>query len=96
MSEIKKTDHNSDLLASIKSKVPTVVDKYLGTKLDDALLRSLERHTTDLIKKYSELPGPESVKNQEDKVAHEEFDLKSALFKHMNKNKTANRNPANY
>ncbi|GJV51092.1 hypothetical protein Tco_1446833 [Tanacetum coccineum] len=30
-----------------------------------------------------------------DKVALEEFDLKSALFKHMNKNKTANRNPAN-
>ncbi|GJU63123.1 hypothetical protein Tco_1244958 [Tanacetum coccineum] len=25
-----------------------------------------------------------------------EFDLKSALFKHMNKNKNANRNPANY
>ncbi|GJU42209.1 retrovirus-related pol polyprotein from transposon TNT 1-94 [Tanacetum coccineum] len=97
----------------------------LGTKLDDALLRSLERHTADLIEKYSELPGPESVKNQEsekspkeiirikreqgeekqestysirstDKVALEEFDLKSALFKHMNKNRTANRNPANY
>ncbi|GJY53309.1 hypothetical protein Tco_0444973 [Tanacetum coccineum] len=31
-----------------------------------------------------------------DKVALEEFNLKSALFKHMNKNKTANRNPANY
>ncbi|GKB84347.1 hypothetical protein Tco_0956619 [Tanacetum coccineum] len=31
-----------------------------------------------------------------DKVALEEFDLKSALFKHMNKNRTANRNPANY
>ncbi|GJZ62268.1 hypothetical protein Tco_0618405 [Tanacetum coccineum] len=31
-----------------------------------------------------------------DKVAFEEFDLKSALFKRMNKNKTANRNPANY
>ncbi|GKA29217.1 hypothetical protein Tco_0715462 [Tanacetum coccineum] len=31
-----------------------------------------------------------------DKVALKEFDLKSALFKHMNKNKTANRNPANY
>ncbi|GJR63942.1 hypothetical protein Tco_0010007 [Tanacetum coccineum] len=125
MSEIKKTDHSADVLASIKSQVPTVVDKYLGTKLDDALLRSLERHTADLIEKYSELPGPESVKNQEsekspkeiirikreqgeekqestysirstDKVALEEFDLKSALFKHMNKNKTANRNPANY
>ncbi|GJZ62126.1 hypothetical protein Tco_0618263, partial [Tanacetum coccineum] len=29
-------------------------------------------------------------------VALEKFDLKSALFKHMNKNRTANRNPANY
>ncbi|GKB43167.1 hypothetical protein Tco_0888109 [Tanacetum coccineum] len=112
-------------MASIKSQVPTVVDKYLGTKLDDALLRILERHTADLIEKYSVLPGPESIKNQEsekspkeiirikkeqgeekqdstysirstDKVALEEFDLKSALFKHMNKNKTTNKNPANY
>ncbi|GJU50334.1 hypothetical protein Tco_1219889 [Tanacetum coccineum] len=125
MSEVKKTDHSADVLASIKSQVPTVVDEYLGTKLDDALLKILERHTADLIEKYSVLPGPESIKNQEsekspkeiirikreqgeekqdstysirstDKVALEEFDLKSALFKHMNKNKTANRNPANY
>ncbi|GJY33561.1 retrovirus-related pol polyprotein from transposon TNT 1-94 [Tanacetum coccineum] len=125
MSEVKKTDHSADVLASIKSQVPTVVDKYLGTKLDDALLRILERHTADLIEKYFVLPGPESIKNQEsekspkeiiiikkeqgdekqestysirstDKVALEEFDLKSALFKHVNKNKTANRNPANY
>ncbi|GJS84466.1 hypothetical protein Tco_0751007 [Tanacetum coccineum] len=42
MSEVKKTDHSTDVLASIKSQVPTVVDKYLGTKLDDALLRILE------------------------------------------------------
>ncbi|GJR15517.1 hypothetical protein Tco_0798169 [Tanacetum coccineum] len=39
---------------------------------------------------------PQSTEVQQDKVALEEFDLKSALFKHMNKNKTANRNPANY
>ncbi|GJV14324.1 retrovirus-related pol polyprotein from transposon TNT 1-94 [Tanacetum coccineum] len=125
MSEVKKTDHSTDVLASIKSQVPTVVDKYLGTKLDDALLKILERHTADLIEKYSALPGLESIKNQEsekspkeiirikreqgeekqdstysirstDKVALKELDLKSALFKHMNKNKNANRNPANY
>ncbi|GJW47646.1 hypothetical protein Tco_0079292 [Tanacetum coccineum] len=98
MSEVKKTDHSADIL---------------------------KRHTADLIKKYSVLPGPESIKNQEsekspkeiikikkeqgeekqdstysirstDKVDLEEFDLKSALFRHMNKNKFANRNPANY
>ncbi|GJT08147.1 hypothetical protein Tco_0842609 [Tanacetum coccineum] len=125
MSEVKKTDHSADVLASIRSQVPTAVDKYLGTKLDDALLKVLERHTADLIEKYSVMPGPESVKNQEsekspkeiirakkeqgeekqdstysirstDKVDLEEFDLKSALFKHMNKIKSANRNTANY
>ncbi|GJT63869.1 hypothetical protein Tco_1015349 [Tanacetum coccineum] len=125
MSEVKKTDHSADVLASIRSQVPTAVDKYLGTKLDDALLKILERHTADLIEKYSVLPGPESVKNQEsekspkeiirakkeqdeekqdstysirstDKVDLEEFDLKSALFNHMNKKKSANRNTANY
>ncbi|GKB43775.1 hypothetical protein Tco_0888717 [Tanacetum coccineum] len=119
MSEVKKTDHSADVLASIRSQVPTAVDNYLGTKLDDALLKVLERHTADLIEKYSVLPGPESVKNQEsekspkeiikakkeqdeekqdstysirstDKVDLEEFDLKSALFSHMNKKKSAN------
>ncbi|GKC15653.1 hypothetical protein Tco_1012435 [Tanacetum coccineum] len=42
ISEVKKTDHSADVLASIKSQVPTAVDKYLGTKLDDALLKILE------------------------------------------------------
>ncbi|GJX16885.1 hypothetical protein Tco_0217717 [Tanacetum coccineum] len=121
MSEVKKTD----VLASIRSQVPTAVDNYLGTKLDDALIKVLERHTADLIEKYSVLPGPESVKNQEsekspkeiikakkeqaeekqdstysirstDEVDIEEFDLKSALFSHMNKKKSANKNKTNY
>ncbi|GJZ41408.1 hypothetical protein Tco_0588294 [Tanacetum coccineum] len=73
MSEVKKTDHSADVLASIKSQVPTVVDKYLGTKLDDALLRILERHTADLIEKYSVLPGPESIKNQESEKSPKEI-----------------------
>ncbi|GJS13970.1 hypothetical protein Tco_0408442 [Tanacetum coccineum] len=125
MSEVKKTDLSADVLASIRSQVPTAVDNYLGTKLDDALHKVLERHTADLIEKYSVLPGPESVKNQEsekspkeiirakkeqdeekqdstysirstDKVDLEEFDLKSALFSHMNKKKSANKNTTNY
>ncbi|GJT47357.1 hypothetical protein Tco_0956072 [Tanacetum coccineum] len=118
----KSSDSQLQLLLS---QVPTAVDNYLGTKLDDALLKVLERHTADLIEKYSVLPGPESVKNQEsekspkeiirakkeqdeekqdstysirstDKVDLEEFDLKSALFSHMNKKKSANKNTTNY
>ncbi|GJX52934.1 hypothetical protein Tco_0281303 [Tanacetum coccineum] len=73
ISEVKKTDHSADVLASIRSQVPTAVDNYLGTKLDDALLKVLERHTTDLIEKYSVLPGPESVKNQESEKSPKEI-----------------------
>ncbi|GKG17397.1 hypothetical protein Tco_0362354 [Tanacetum coccineum] len=42
MSEVKKTDHSVDVLASIQTQVPTAVDNYFGTKLDDALLKVLE------------------------------------------------------
>ncbi|GKC67383.1 hypothetical protein Tco_1099981, partial [Tanacetum coccineum] len=73
MSEVKKTDHSAFVLASIQSQVPIVVDKYLGTKLDDALLKTLERHTTDLVEKYSVLPTPESSKKQESKKSPEEI-----------------------
>ncbi|GJT21180.1 hypothetical protein Tco_0891117 [Tanacetum coccineum] len=52
-------------------------------------LRILERHTADLIEKYSVLPGPESIKNQESKKSPKEIIR-------IKKNKTANRNPANY
>ncbi|GJW65426.1 retrovirus-related pol polyprotein from transposon TNT 1-94 [Tanacetum coccineum] len=52
--------------------VPTAVDKYLGTKLDDALLKILERHTTDLIEKYSVLPGLEFINNQESEKSPKE------------------------
>ncbi|GKA29540.1 hypothetical protein Tco_0715785 [Tanacetum coccineum] len=73
MSEVKKTDHSTAVLASIQSQVPTVVDKYLGTKVDDALLKALEKHTVDLIQKYPGLPAPESSKNQESEKSPEEI-----------------------
>ncbi|GJS23692.1 hypothetical protein Tco_0452324 [Tanacetum coccineum] len=73
MSEVKKTDHSADVLASIKSQVPTVVDKYLGTKLDNALLKVLERHTADLIEKHSVLTGLESIQNQESEKSPKEI-----------------------
>ncbi|GJZ35444.1 hypothetical protein Tco_0581261 [Tanacetum coccineum] len=93
MSEVKKTDHSADVLALIRSQVPTAVDKYLGSKLDDDLLKVLERHTADLIEKYSVMPGPETIQNQESKKSPKEI-IKAkkeqglALFSHMNKKKS--------
>ncbi|GJW39220.1 integrase, catalytic region, zinc finger, CCHC-type containing protein [Tanacetum coccineum] len=67
------TDHSAVALASIQSQVSIVVDKYLGMKLDDSLHKVLERHTTDLIQKYSVHPIPESSKKQESEKSAEEI-----------------------
>ncbi|GKB21746.1 hypothetical protein Tco_0855669, partial [Tanacetum coccineum] len=111
MSEVKKTDHSADVLASIRSQVPTAIDNYLGTKLDDALHKVLERHTADLIEKYSVLPGLESVKNQESEKSPKEIIRakkeqdeekqdstrnKSQCIPSGQLIKTANKNPANF
>ncbi|GJT26881.1 hypothetical protein Tco_0907156 [Tanacetum coccineum] len=39
-----KVDHSADVLALIRSQVPTAVDKYLGTKLDDAFIKCSLSH----------------------------------------------------
>ncbi|GJZ13049.1 hypothetical protein Tco_0548279 [Tanacetum coccineum] len=97
MPEVKKTDHSAVVLASIKTQVPIVVDKYLGTKLDDALLRVLERHTTDLIEKHSVLPGPESIKNQESKKSPKEIiRIKREQGEKKQESTYTIRNPANF
>ncbi|GKB40471.1 hypothetical protein Tco_0885413 [Tanacetum coccineum] len=105
MSEVKKTDHSADVLASIRSQVPTAVDNYLGTKLDDALLKSVKNQESE--KSPKEIIRAKKEQDEEkqdstysirstDKVDLEEFDLKSALFSHMNKKKSANKNTTNY
>ncbi|GJS54670.1 retrovirus-related pol polyprotein from transposon TNT 1-94 [Tanacetum coccineum] len=70
MSEVKKTDYSAAILASIKTQVPIVVDKYLGTKLDDSLLRSLSR-----IKK-SKKCLKEIIESKGNKVNQEEIENK--------------------
>ncbi|GJR84951.1 retrovirus-related pol polyprotein from transposon TNT 1-94 [Tanacetum coccineum] len=74
MSKVKKTDHQADVLALIKSQVPTASQKGQVREKQDSTY---------------------SIRST-DKVDLEEFDLKSALFKHMNKIKSANRNTTNY
>ncbi|GJS97893.1 hypothetical protein Tco_0819063 [Tanacetum coccineum] len=71
MSEVKKTDHSADVLASIKSQVPMAVDKYLGTKIDDALLRRVKvkgiikrKHDSDNDEDDDDDEGPSAGSNQ--------------------------------
>ncbi|GJT97280.1 hypothetical protein Tco_1092798 [Tanacetum coccineum] len=64
VSELNKIDHFAKALATLKSQVPTVVEQYLGSKIGDDLQKVLQRHTADLIQKYSMKPAPESSKIQ--------------------------------
>ncbi|GJT28819.1 hypothetical protein Tco_0909094, partial [Tanacetum coccineum] len=94
MSEVKKIDHSAAVLASIQSQVPPVVDKYSSKKQES------EKSPEEIIR----IKREQEEKKQEptytikstNKAALEEFDLKSALFKSMHKNKSSNRIPANY
>ncbi|GJR82130.1 hypothetical protein Tco_0152915 [Tanacetum coccineum] len=81
MSEVKKTDLSADVLASIRSQVPTAVDTYLGTKLDDALLKKSEKSSKEFYQSQKEQDEEKqdstySIRST-DKVDLEEFDLKN-------------------
>nr|GEV12084.1 hypothetical protein [Tanacetum cinerariifolium] len=50
--ELKIVNHSSELRAIIKSKVLVAIKEYLGTSLDDARYKVLQRHTADLSKEH--------------------------------------------
>ncbi|GJV12926.1 hypothetical protein Tco_1354467 [Tanacetum coccineum] len=99
MSEVKKTNHSAAVLASIQSQVPTVVEKYVGTKIDDALLKALERHNCSFVRNTVCCLLQSQARNKNLKEYERIIRIKrrtGALFNIMHKNKSANRNPANY
>ncbi|GJY05548.1 hypothetical protein Tco_0371488 [Tanacetum coccineum] len=62
VSELKTIDHSSEALVVLQSQVPTVVDSYLDTKVGDVFQKELQKHTADLIHKYSLQHLPELTK----------------------------------
>ncbi|GJY14640.1 hypothetical protein Tco_0385062 [Tanacetum coccineum] len=91
MSEVKKTDHSADVLATIRTQVPTAVDNYLGTKLDDSAQESVKNQESE--KSPKEIIKAKKEKDEEkqdstysirstDKVDLEEFDQSCSLQLH--------------
>ncbi|GKF69709.1 hypothetical protein Tco_0202766, partial [Tanacetum coccineum] len=80
MSEVKKTDHSPGL-ESVKNQE--------SEKSPKEIIRAKREQGEE------KQDSTYSIRST-DKVDLEEFDLKSVLFKHMNKIKSANRNTANY
>ncbi|GJS58363.1 hypothetical protein Tco_0653147 [Tanacetum coccineum] len=78
VSALKNVDHSAATIATLKSKVPMLVDNYLGSKLGDALQKSLQKHSEDLIHKHSMKPAPEFSKIKTKIVNLEKGSEKSA------------------
>ncbi|GKE00473.1 hypothetical protein Tco_1388456, partial [Tanacetum coccineum] len=62
VSELKTIDHSSVALAVLQSYVPTIIDSYINTKVRDVFQKELQKHTADLIHKYSLHHLPELTK----------------------------------
>ncbi|GJX74074.1 hypothetical protein Tco_0312669 [Tanacetum coccineum] len=87
MFEVKKIDHSA--AKTLSCIAPESSKKQESEKSPEEIIR-IKREQEE--KKQE----PTYTIKSTDKAALEEFDLKSALFKSMHKNKSANRNPANY
>ncbi|GKA68461.1 hypothetical protein Tco_0768378 [Tanacetum coccineum] len=90
--ELKNVDHSSALLATIKYEVPAVVKEYLGTSLNDALYKVLQRHTADLSKEHS-IPADVVEKLKQQEKPQKMLNIYArTLFETMTKTKSFNKN----
>ncbi|GKB65518.1 hypothetical protein Tco_0921704 [Tanacetum coccineum] len=50
LSELKQADQSAQLLATIKSQIPAMVDAHLGTRLGDSIQKALRSYTAEFKK----------------------------------------------
>ncbi|GJT83522.1 hypothetical protein Tco_1057864 [Tanacetum coccineum] len=75
----KKIDLSTEALAALKIQVPTVVEDYLGSRVGDVFQKELQKHTVDLIQKYSLQYLPDLTKKQTPTADQEQESKKSPL-----------------
>ncbi|GKC91751.1 hypothetical protein Tco_1152400 [Tanacetum coccineum] len=93
VSELKTVDHSSEALAVLQSQVPTVVDSYLDTKVRDVFQKELQKHTADLIHKYSLQHLPELTKKPTPTAEQESEKSPSDILKIKKEQAESQKNP---
>ncbi|GKA99220.1 hypothetical protein Tco_0827157, partial [Tanacetum coccineum] len=84
VSELKKIDHSTKALATLKSQVPTVVEQYLGSKIDDDLQKiPTEKSASEILnikKEQAEKQKmPKYTIKSTDKASLKEYDQKTLI-----------------
>nr|GFA34846.1 hypothetical protein [Tanacetum cinerariifolium] len=93
VSELKTVDHSSEVLAVLQPYVPTVVDSYLDTKVRDVFQKELQKHTTNLIHKYSLQHLPELTKKPTPTPEQESKKIPSDILKIKKEQAERQKNP---
>ncbi|GJW57439.1 hypothetical protein Tco_0104170 [Tanacetum coccineum] len=84
LSELKKIDHSTKALATLKSQVPTIVEQYLGSKIDDDLQKiPTEKSASEILnikKEQAEKQKmPKYTIKSTDKASLKEYDQKTLI-----------------
>ncbi|GKB58456.1 hypothetical protein Tco_0914642 [Tanacetum coccineum] len=82
---LRNVDHSSTIRAAVKFKVPIIVKEYLGTSLDDALHKVLQRHTVKLVKEHSVLADVTDVLQQQPKPQKSAADIRKIKMEQAGK-----------
>ncbi|GJZ95877.1 hypothetical protein Tco_0668211 [Tanacetum coccineum] len=53
--KLKNVNNSTTVISTIKSEVPNAVKEYLGSSLDDALYKVIQKHLADIFKEHSVL-----------------------------------------
>ncbi|GJS90515.1 hypothetical protein Tco_0773151 [Tanacetum coccineum] len=93
VSELKTVDHSSEAIVVLQSQVPTVVDSYLDTKVGDVFQKELQKHTADLIHKYSLQHLPELTKKPTPTTEQESEKSPSEILKIKKEQVESQKNP---
>ncbi|GJR91470.1 integrase, catalytic region, zinc finger, CCHC-type containing protein [Tanacetum coccineum] len=104
VSGLKKIDPSTESLATLKSQVPTIVEHYLGSKIDLETTIDLEKESKKSSSKIHKIKKEQAEKQKmpkytiksTDKATLKEYNQKSALYQTMHENKSFNRNPSNH
>ncbi|GJY90139.1 hypothetical protein Tco_0505335 [Tanacetum coccineum] len=64
MSKFKRLDISTEAFAALQTHVPIAVDNYLDSKVREVFQKELQKHTADLIQKYSLQHLPEITKKK--------------------------------
>ncbi|GJS45461.1 hypothetical protein Tco_0595582, partial [Tanacetum coccineum] len=79
-------DNSTKVISTIQSEVPKAIKEYLGSSLDDAIHKVIQKNIAGIIKEHS-VPAKTVERLRKQYAPQKKFDQKTTLFEKMTKSK---------